>query len=244
MNHIRYQCLQFVWPIVKRIAAMVLLTAQMLQAQMSQAQSHQGLPYRTPVNPSTIHQSPENRSSDTSWSTVATSRGQAPGFPSDAQLRMAEDGTLVPAAVAARETQHSAKIQPVNYGEAINSKPRRLVLANRNVNKTGIWQDGRTRFIRTVSSLGIVGGLMVGFIWWTRKNQGESTLASASDLVQVLGRVSLDSKHKAHIVRFGDRLLLLSLEGNAVSKLGEIDASDGGARLTTASRETQRVSSK
>ena len=89
----------------------------------------------------------------------------------------------------------------------------------------------RKHFMRTVSSLGIVAGLMLGFIWWTRKNQSDNSIALPSDLVEVVGRVALDAKHKAHLVRFGDRILLLSLDGPGVSKLGEIGVDEFGGAL-------------
>ncbi len=86
----------------------------------------------------------------------------------------------------------------------------------------------KSRLVRTFSSLGVVTGLMIGFIWWTRKNQIDRVTNSPNDLIEVVGRVSLDAKHKAHLVRFGGKLLLLSLDSDGVSKLGEIDAEQTG----------------
>lgn len=80
--------------------------------------------------------------------------------------------------------------------------------------------------VRTITSLGVVAGLMLGFIWWTRRHSSDGSTGLPSNLVDVVGCVPLDAKHKAHIVRFGDRILLLSLDGAGVSKLGEISAAD------------------
>ena len=93
--------------------------------------------------------------------------------------------------------------------------------------------------MRTVTSLGIVAGLMLGFIRWTRRQSSDGVVVP-SNLVEVVGRVPLDAKFKAHIVRFGDRLLLLSLDGTGVTKLGEINAADFGSRETAPSLRNER----
>lgn len=139
-------------------------------------------------------------------------------------------------------------VRPVNYSEfsspvpdsSVPGEPRKLAISGQGVRAESV-QTGRARFVRTVSSLGVVAGLMMGFVWWTRKNQGDSPYVPASHLVEVVGRVALDAKHKAHIVRFGDRLLLLSLEGNGVSKLGEIAANEQERRFTPEKMNTQRT---
>lgn len=84
-------------------------------------------------------------------------------------------------------------------------------------------KGSRNQFARTVSSLGVVAGLMLGFLWWSRKQQVDNAQVVPNDLVQVIGCVPLDAKHKAHLVRFGDQILLLSLEGTGVSKIAEIN---------------------
>ena len=95
-------------------------------------------------------------------------------------------------------------------------------------------QSRRALAILTWVTLVVVAGLMLGFIWWTRKNQLDGSVQLPNDLVEVLGRVTLDAKHKAHLVRFGDRILLLSLDGPGISKIGEIGVPDSASQALAA----------
>ncbi len=81
---------------------------------------------------------------------------------------------------------------------------------------------GRNGFGKTVSSVCVAAGLMLAFLWLSRRMRSDQAPQVPDDLVEVVGQVPLDVKHRAHLVRFGDRLLLLSLQGTGVSKLGEI----------------------
>ncbi len=117
-----------------------------------------------------------------------------------------------------------------NPGQAVNASPSNLELQGT--------KRGRNRVATTISSLGVAAGLMLGFIWLSRRVRPQGSLTVPDDLVEVIGKVALDSKHRAHLVRFGDRLLLLSLQGTGVSKLGEIPFAElsrasGSGQLTS-----------
>ena len=131
-----------------------------------------------------------------------------------------------------QEWQTPGQIRPAVYVAPTN--PRQAVNASTSNLELQGTKRGRNRVATTISSLGVAAGLMLGFIWLSRRMRPQGTLTVPDDLVEVIGKVALDSKHRAHLVRFGDRLLLLSLQGTGVSKLGEIPfaelsrASDSG----------------
>jgi flagellar biogenesis protein FliO len=112
------------------------------------------------------------------------------------------------------QVQLAAHATLTNPGPTVNAST-----SNLNLQSTRL---GRKRVATTISSLVVAAGLMLGFMWLSRRVRTSNTLAVPGDLVEVIGKVALDSKHRAHLVRFGDRLLLLSLQGSGVSKLGEI----------------------
>lgn len=72
---------------------------------------------------------------------------------------------------------------------------------------------------RTFSSLAVVVGLFLVFVWFVRRNR--VPLAARERVFHTLGRVSLLGK-QAHIVQFGDKLLVLAKTANGLEKLTEL----------------------
>lgn len=142
---------------------------------------------------------------------------------------------------AGQKWRTSGQVRPAAYVTATN--PAQAAHASTTKLELQGTQRSRNRVATTVSSLGIAAGLMLGFIWLSRRLRAKSTRSVPDDLVEVIGKVALDSKHRAHLVRFGDRLLLLSLQGTAVSKLAEIPVAEwsrasGGEQRMTPSRRS------
>lgn len=79
------------------------------------------------------------------------------------------------------------------------------------------------------SSLGpllLVLGLLAAGAALVKRQGWFAGLATPSGPIQVLARVPLDGRHMLHVVRCGERLLLLGVSPSGVSSLGEIQQPD------------------
>ena len=85
-------------------------------------------------------------------------------------------------------------------------------------------------WVRTASSLVVVLGAFFLLIWIVRR--GRPAGDSGDQLFHTLGRVSLLGK-QAHIVQFGDKLLLLAKTSSGLEKLAELSRPDEVARISS-----------
>lgn len=85
-------------------------------------------------------------------------------------------------------------------------------------------------WMRTASSLAVVLGVFFLLIWVVRRSRAPSD--TGDQLFHTLGRVSLLGK-QAHIVQFGDKLLLLAKTATGLEKLAELSRPDEVARITS-----------
>ena len=74
-----------------------------------------------------------------------------------------------------------------------------------------------------VSSLAVVLGLFFLVAWFARRGSPKGTLMLPTEVLEVLGRAPLSPRRQLHVVRFGNKLLLLSITAGAVEPVGEID---------------------
>ncbi len=74
-----------------------------------------------------------------------------------------------------------------------------------------------------VSSLAVVLGLFFLVVWFARRNGPKGGLLLPSEVLEVLGRSPLTARHQMHVVRFGNKLLLLSVTPAGAEPLAEID---------------------
>jgi flagellar biogenesis protein FliO len=73
-----------------------------------------------------------------------------------------------------------------------------------------------------LGSLAIVLGLFFGLIWLMRRGMPKGTRLLSSEVVEVLGRAPLAARQQMHVVRFGNKLLLISLAPGGAETLSEI----------------------
>jgi flagellar biogenesis protein FliO len=73
-----------------------------------------------------------------------------------------------------------------------------------------------------LGSLAIVLGLFFGLIWLMRRGMPKGTRLLSSEVVEVLGRAPLAGRQQMHVVRFGNKLLLISLSPGGAETLSEI----------------------
>jgi flagellar biogenesis protein FliO len=76
--------------------------------------------------------------------------------------------------------------------------------------------------VTVVVSLGIVLGLFAGCAWLMRRGLPNTAKTLPADAVSVLGRAPLASRQQMHLVRFGNKMLLVCVSPSGVDSLGEI----------------------
>jgi len=88
--------------------------------------------------------------------------------------------------------------------------------------------------LSTAASLAMVLGAFLLLVWFTRKNQKGAGGQLPTDVFEVIGRAALAPKLNVHLVRFGDRVLLVSAGPEGVSTLAEVEDADEAQRLKAA----------
>jgi flagellar biogenesis protein FliO len=73
-----------------------------------------------------------------------------------------------------------------------------------------------------VGSLIIVLGLFFALAWFMRRGMPNSSRLLSSDVVQVLGRTPLAGRQQMHVLRFGNKLLLVCASASGVDTLAEV----------------------
>lgn len=71
-------------------------------------------------------------------------------------------------------------------------------------------------------SLAVVLGLFLGMTWLLRRGLPKGTRLLSSEVVEVLGRTPLAPRQQMHVIRFGSRLLLVSVTSTGAETLAEI----------------------
>ncbi|MCC7334534.1 MAG: flagellar biosynthetic protein FliO [Pirellulaceae bacterium] len=126
-----------------------------------------------------------------------TARGQSPVSPIQTRLASASNG--IEHIPLARPTERSKDKQPKGTASTLQM------------------------LVSIVSSLLLVVGLFLGVAWCYRKTLG-TTLAGGlpKQVVNVLGRTSISARQQMVLVRFGSKLLLVSVIQGEARTLGEI----------------------
>jgi flagellar protein FliO/FliZ len=83
-----------------------------------------------------------------------------------------------------------------------------------------------------VGSLGIVLGLFVVLVWFSRRFAPAGTAALPKEAVELLGRTSLGGTHQMQLVRVGAKLLLVALTPQGARTLTEITSAAEVERLS------------
>jgi flagellar biogenesis protein FliO len=74
-----------------------------------------------------------------------------------------------------------------------------------------------------VSSLALVLGLFFVVVWFARRSAPKGASVVPGEVLEVLGRAALTPRQQMHVVRFGNKLVLLSLSPSGAEPLAEID---------------------
>lgn len=145
---------------------------------------------------------------------VAVDRGETPGF-------------RLPIALV---DQRSAAVAPGRDAAGLATElplPRSKGAARR----TEAGGTGRVA-ITVGSSLAVVVGLFLLLVWVQRRASGGARSVLPGDVLETLGRVRLNGRQEMHLVRVGNKLLLLAVTATGAETLTEI----------TEPREIERLS--
>jgi flagellar biogenesis protein FliO len=93
--------------------------------------------------------------------------------------------------------------------------------------------------LTVVSSLAIVIGIFLLLAWLTRRAAPRAGQSLPSDVVQVLGRAPLAARNMMHLVRIGNKLLLVSLSNQGAATLTEITDPQEVERLSARCERTR-----
>ncbi len=92
--------------------------------------------------------------------------------------------------------------------------------------------------VTIVAGLSVVLGLFFLLVWLLRRHTPAGAQAIPTDVLEVLGRATLQGKHQLNLVRVGGKLLLVSVSAAGAETLTEITDVDEVVRLTGLCRQT------
>ncbi len=91
----------------------------------------------------------------------------------------------------------------------------------------------------TLGALAVVLGLVLLIAWFLRRSMPRGLGALPNEVVEVLGRAPLMGKQTMHLVRLGNKLLLISITPAGAETLGEVEHPDEVQRLIALCRQGQ-----
>jgi flagellar biogenesis protein FliO len=127
------------------------------------------------------------------------------------------DGSI-PAALVGREHEPLPLAPPKR---AIGSAPA----------KHGPRATGQS-LVTVATSLAVVLGLFALLVWFTRRGTNRGNGQLPGEVVETLGRVPLNKQQEMHLVRVGNKLLLLAVTPQSAETLTEITDASEIERLT------------
>jgi flagellar biogenesis protein FliO len=76
--------------------------------------------------------------------------------------------------------------------------------------------------VSVTASLTVVVGLFMVIAWLMRRNMPQSSRRLPSEVIETLGRAPLSGRQQMHLLRFGNKLLLVCVSPTGVNTLAEI----------------------
>ncbi len=77
--------------------------------------------------------------------------------------------------------------------------------------------------VSMLGSLTLVLGLFLGLVWLMRRGMPKGTRLVSNEVVEVLGRAPLAARQQMHVIRFGNRILLVAVSPTGAETLAEIN---------------------
>lgn len=88
-------------------------------------------------------------------------------------------------------------------------------------------------------SLAVVVGLFLGLVWLVRRGSPKAARLLSSEVVALLGRSPLAGRQQMHVIRFGNRLLLVAVSPDGAETLAEVSDPAEVDRLAGLCQQTQ-----
>lgn len=153
--------------------------------------------------------------------------------PTDYTTAPMDHGSATHATLIAAETpidNRASEISLATHADALPLSPETGPLRIGQLRSTGETTSPHARPLRTgtglskvVASLAVVLGLLFGFVWASRRLGTSRSRGLPDEVVQVLGQFPLGGRQQATVVRFGSKLLALSITPGGVETIGELD---------------------
>lgn len=99
--------------------------------------------------------------------------------------------------------------------------------------------SGGPALLSMLGSLVFVLAIFFGLIWLLRRGLPKGARVVPSEVIEVLGRAPLVGRQQMHVVRFGSKLLLVSVSPGGAETLSEITDSSEVDRLAGICQQTQ-----
>ena len=127
-----------------------------------------------------------------------------------------------------RRVNHpDAARQPITGPLAGNSKESPRLARRQSKRLDGPSGDRSPTPIRSLvtmaSSLAVVLGLFLLIVWFTRRNGGKPIPNLPTEVMETLGRAAIGTRRQLHLVRLGNKLLLLHVSSTGIESVAEID---------------------
>ena len=160
-----------------------------------------------------------------------------------------------PASGARQGIERATHIEPARLSIADSDAPRPLPPAKRDsFPEKSDSPRAIGALVSVAGSLTVVLGLFFLLTWLMRRGMPHSAARLPDGVVSVLGRAPLAGRQQMHVLRFGNKLLLVCASANGFDKLAEItepeevqrlvslcDQSESSSATTTASRILGRL---
>lgn len=135
-----------------------------------------------------------------------------------------------PYAATRSEVEPASFERPINTGDADRAARGGVPLPPRGQARGGNAESDRlsrpagtaSTLLTGVASFAVVLGLFFVVAWALRRGMPRGTMLLPSDVVEVLGRASLSGRQFAHLVRCGNKMLLVYLAPGCAETLTEI----------------------
>jgi flagellar protein FliO/FliZ len=107
--------------------------------------------------------------------------------------------------------------------------------------ESGKRADGLPSLLTVAGSLAVVLGIFFLIVWLMRRASPNTMAALPADVLEVLGRAPLANRQQAHLIRCGNKLLLVSVSaaGSGATTLAEITDPAEVQRLAELCRQSR-----
>jgi flagellar biogenesis protein FliO len=172
-----------------------------------------------------------------SWLTATFAVADGP--PSDSQAQRATYQSLMDRTPAVNTAARSNDPMPIASAGRDSSDPGGTHAAHR---ETPAIPSAGPAVLSMFGSLAVVIGLFLGLVWLLRRGSPKSIRLLSSDVVELLGRSPLAGRQQMHVIRFGNRLLLVAISPDGAETLAEISDPPEVERLAGLCQQTHPAS--